>query len=597
MSRKYEVNNVSVESILSWIRDGDVAIPEIQRPFVWDSTKVRDLIDSLYKGYPVGYLITWRNPDIRLKDGTKSSGKRILIDGQQRVTAMTAALMGMEVLDENYNKKSIKIAFNPLEERFEVLNTAIEKDPNWIKDISVFIKGEVNELKFVYDFCKEVPDIIDEILFKKIKKLTEIKHRVIGIIELSHSLDIETVTEIFIRINSKGVVLSQADFAMSKIAVNKEFNGYLIRKIIDYFCHMARNSSIVEAIRKNDPEFVQTDYFSKITWIAKEKQDLYVPTYSDVIRVAFTSQFHRGKLSDLVSLLSGRNFKTREYEKEIEEESFKTFEKGVLEFVNETNFKRYIMIVKSTGIIDKTLIRSQNVLNFGYILYLTLKTKGVDSNKIEKLVRKWLVLSLLTGRYSGSSESQFDYDIKKMLEDSFEVFIENEEKGQLSDAFWDNILVSRLDTSVRSSPYFSLFLISQIKSGDRGFLSKEIEVKHLIEERGDIHHIFPKKYLQKYNLGRGQYNQIANYVIMQSEINIKIKDKSPKIYFNLIKEDITNQKFSITGIENLEELKENMKENCIPESIFEMEVGDYEQFLNERRKLMAQKIKKYYFSL
>ena len=125
MSNKYEVNNSSVESILAWIKQGEIAIPEIQRPFVWDATKVRDLIDSLYKGYPVGYIITWKSPDVKLKDGTASEGKQVLIDGQQRITALTASLLGKEVLDSDYKKKRIKIAFNLQTEEFQTSNPAI----------------------------------------------------------------------------------------------------------------------------------------------------------------------------------------------------------------------------------------------------------------------------------------------------------------------------------------------------------------------------------------------------------------------------------------------------------------------------------------
>lgn len=102
---KYEVNNSSIDGILSFIKNGEIAIPEIQRPFVWDSSKVRDLIDSLYKGYPVGYIITWKNPDVKLKDGTFALGKKVLIDGQQRITALTAAILGQEVVGSDYRKR------------------------------------------------------------------------------------------------------------------------------------------------------------------------------------------------------------------------------------------------------------------------------------------------------------------------------------------------------------------------------------------------------------------------------------------------------------------------------------------------------------
>ena len=125
---KYDVNNCAVSSLLASIKAEEIAIPEIQRPFVWDSTKVRDLIDSLYNGFPVGYIIVWQNPDVKLKDGRISQGKKVLIDGQQRITALTAAIVGNEVINSNYKRVPIRIAFNPLEEKFEVLNPAIQKD-------------------------------------------------------------------------------------------------------------------------------------------------------------------------------------------------------------------------------------------------------------------------------------------------------------------------------------------------------------------------------------------------------------------------------------------------------------------------------------
>src|SRR5947209_13210978 len=134
LTQRYSVTPQAVETVLTWVKSGEIAIPEIQRPFVWDSTKVRNLLDSLYEGFPVGYLISWRNPNVRLKDGTTSAGKRILIDGQQRVTALMAALLGREVLTEDYETIRIRIAFNPIEQKFEVANPAIRKDSTWIDD-------------------------------------------------------------------------------------------------------------------------------------------------------------------------------------------------------------------------------------------------------------------------------------------------------------------------------------------------------------------------------------------------------------------------------------------------------------------------------
>ncbi len=594
---KYSVNNHSVDNIISWISSGEIAIPEMQRPFVWETSKVRDLMDSLYKGYPVGYLIIWKNPDVKLKDGTLSSGKKIVIDGQQRITALTAAIAGKDVVNQQYKKVRIKISFNPIDEKFEVFNPAIEKDSKYINDISEVFKPDFNSFNFAVKYG-ELNNVNPADVSNTITKLTAIKNNSIGVIDLDSDLDIETVTDIFIRINSKGTVLSQADFAMSKISSNEKYGGDVIRKTIDYFCHLNQRPMDLEAIKENDKEFAKLDEFNKIKWIVNNADDIYSPAYTDILRVAFTSQFYRGKLSDLVNLLSGRNFETRDYEEEIAEESYRKLNEGVLKFVNKTNYDRYMMILNSAGIIDSSLIRSDNALNFGYALFILLRDKGIDSNKIETIVRKWLVLSVLTGRYSGSPESMFDYDIKRFNLYDPEEYLKSVELGQLSDAYWDHILPERLNTSVSSSPYFKLYLMAQVHSHDKGFLSKDISIEALIANRGDIHHLFPKKYLQNngHNL-RNDYNQIANYVMTQSEINIRIKDDAPNVYMKKVLDQIDNQDSYIGAITTKEGLEESFKQNCIPEEFVNYTVNHYFDFLHKRRYLMAQKIKEYYFSL
>jgi hypothetical protein len=593
--QKYSVNQHLIETILAWVNSGEIAIPEIQRPFVWDSSKVRDLMDSLYQGYPIGYIIAWRNPNVRLKDGSLSEGKKVLIDGQQRITALTAAVLGQYVINKTYQRVKIKIAFNPIDERFEVQNPAILKDKTWLHDISEVIKGSV--LKIVREYLKLNPDADEELVEKTITKLINIPKKQIGLIELSPDLDIETVTEIFIRINSKGVVLSQADFVMSKIAADTENGGNELRKAIDYFCHLTIAPEFYTHIVDNDQEFAKTEFFQKMQWLKTENEDLYDPDYNDLIRVAFTSQFNRGRLSDLVSLLSGRNFETRTFESEIAQQSFATLKKGVLNFCNETNFKRFLMIIKSAGFISPELIRSQNAINFAYILYLKLRDLGVNSVAIESYVKRWFVYSVLTGRYSGSPESSFDFDIKQISQKPFDEYLKEKEDGELSDAFWNASLPQSLETSVASSPYFHVFLASQVKANDRGFLSKDVLVSDLISLRGDIHHLFPKDYLKKNGLDKSRYNQIANYVYMQSEINIKVGNKPPKEYFNLVISQLEDNNLQVSGISTKEQLFDNLRMNCVPTEILEMEIDDYNEFLTLRRKLMATKIKDYYHSL
>jgi hypothetical protein len=596
---RYSVNNYTVETLLSDIKSGNIAIPEMQRPFVWDSSKVRDLVDSLYKGFPVGYIIVWQNPDVKLKDGTKSIGKKVLIDGQQRITAMAAAIVGQEVLDDHYKWKRIAIAFNPLEEKFEVSNNAILKSAKWIPDIAPVLEPAFDSFSFVMEYCQknEIEDQMPQVN-KIINHLRSIQNNSLGVITLDSRLDIDSVTDIFIRINSKGVVLSQADFAMSKISSNETYGGNITRKTIDYFCHLLESPEDLKDIKNNDRAFAALPEFDAIKWAASKNDPIYKTSYTDILRVAFTYKFKRGRLADLVSLLSGRDFETREFKVEIEEDSFAQLHEAVLQAVNQTNYERYLMIVRSAGIVRKSLVRSQNVLNFGYALYLALRERKIDSNTIEKIVRRWIALSILTGRYSASPESSFDYDIKRFFayDDPME-YLKLTEAGELSDAFWDVNLVQRLNTSVASSPYFNMYLVAQVKAHDRGFLSAQVDVESMLENRGDIHHLFPKNYLTKHSIPQAQYNQIANYVFLQQEINIKIGDKAPDAYMKGVYEQCCTKQPVYGCITDEDELRRNLTQNCIPDGFESMSIGDYDRFLEERRKLMAQKIRNYYFSL
>jgi hypothetical protein len=596
-TQRYSVTPHPIDTLLTWVKSGEIAIPEIQRPFVWDATQVRNLLDSLYHGYPIGYLIAWRNPTVKLKDGTPSAGKRILIDGQQRVTALMAALLGMEVLTKDYETVRIRIAFHPQQEIFEVSNPAIRKDVAWLPDIAEIFSTAAKLLQITKAYTSANPGVDEDSLFSTLETLRKIVNNHVGVIELSDDLDIETVAEIFIRVNSAGSPLNQADFAMSKISVNETYGGNALRKAIDYFCHLAIAPDFYSVIEKNDAAFAKTEYFSQMSWMRKENDDIYDPSYSDMLRVAFTTEFRRGKLQDLVALLSGRNFDTKQYEDAIIQDSFTRMKAAVLRFMNETHFKRFLMIIRSAGFVDASMIGSQNALNVAYSLYLTLRDQKLPPEEIERLVRRWFVMSVLTGRYSGSPESTIDYDVRQIDAQGIQSYSDSLIRGELSDAFWDAGLPQSMDTSASSSPYFRVFQAAQIKLNDKGFLSRDISVRELIEVKSDVHHIFPRDYLKKQGMTRGQYNQIANYAVAQSEINIAIGKKEPSVYIAQVLDQCDGGKKRYGNITDLDELSENFRMNCIPDGVEKMGVEDYRTFLDERRKLMAQKIKKYFETL
>lgn len=594
---KYSVHQQPVETLLSWIKSGDIAIPEIQRPFVWKAAKVRDLIDSLYQGYPVGYIITWRNPDVKLKNGELSAGKKVLIDGQQRITALTAAIVGQRVLNKNYKEINIRIAFNPLNEKFEVLNKALERSPEWINSINPIINDEISITKAINNYLKVNPEVDEDLIIERIENLKRIKNKQVGIIELDHSLDIDTVTEIFIRINQKGVVLSNADFVMSKIASDEQHGGNKMRKLVDYFCRLIVDKNFIKHILDNDKVFANGEYYKAIKWMSSAHDDLYVPDYIDVLRVSFTYKFSRGKFSDLVALLSGRNFGTRSYENKIAEESYAKLSDGLMNFVNQNYYQRYLMIVKSAGLINNKLVSSKNSLNFSYALYLKLRNEGMGETETQYYVKKWLIMSLLIGRYSGSSESMIDEDIKQINDKGIQEYLAQMERTHLGEGFWDFGIISDLESTSVNNNAYNVYLAAQCNLQSVAFLSKSMKISSLIEQRGDIHHIFPKKYLLDNGYVLKQYNQVANFVYTEQATNIKVGKMRPEEYLGKTVNQIQKEEKDISTIDDYDELINNLKVNDIPKEILSYVHENYNDFLVMRRKMMALKIRKYYESL
>lgn len=602
--QKYEIDRHNIGTILNWVSTKEVAIPEIQRPFVWKAKQVRDLIDSLYKGYPVGYLIISRSHDMKLKDGSISKGQRILIDGQQRITALTTALLGRHVLDDEYRERIIKIAFNPFangdEPIFEVQDQSHVKSKNWIEDISVFFQDNFDSFSYVEKFCAMHPEITRSEFNQKILSVKDILSRELGVIELSAGLDIDTVTDIFIRINSKGEALSQADYAMSKIAADDKYGGNALRKVIDYFCHLAKEPAFYNKIAENDKSFLESDLGKELVWLKDDNSSIYDPSYEDMLRVSFIHMFSRGKLRDLVSLLSGRDFETRDYKEEIAEDSFHKLTEGIKHFMHKYHFEQFTLAIKNAGFVSNKLINSQIALDFAYVVFLKLMFSGeVDKTEIKRYVSKWFVMSILTGRYSTSPETKMDSDIRNINERGVVQCLEEIENAEMSDAFWNFALPQRLDSPNSSSPILSAYFAAQIVNADKGLFSATSTVRDLFGS-SDVHHIFPKAYLQKTGTlnNRSIYNQVANYTYLDTPVNIAVGEKAPNIYFGEAFESAEKNNTVFGYPMTLDELKENLRQNCIPLDIVKWDYNNYlNDYLPERRKLMSKKIKEYYNKL
>lgn len=598
---QYSVDSRTIENVIGYIKDGQISIPEIQRPFVWDGSKIRDLIDSLFHGYPVGYLIVWQNPNMKDKSGHTTAGKKIMIDGQQRVTAIMTAIVGLKVLDQDFNERVYKIAFNPYasetENSFEVQSAAILKDKKWIPDISILFKSDFDQFSFIDEYCHANPEMSRSELNKLIIRVTNIRNSPIGIINLDKGLSIEEVTEIFIRINSQGKSLTQADFVMSTIAADELHGGNMLRKSIEYFCHLGKNSEFINQIEK-DKDFVASQYYPIIKWYADSNESIYTPTFDDLIRAAFMSKYFRGKMANLTDLLHGRNFETRTYEEEILADTFVQFSDGVKTFMDKYTMTQFIETIKSAGFVYRRLIYGRMAIDFAYTLFIRLRNdKTIDKLKVNHYVQRWYVMSVLTSRYGAAPESQLERDLRSIKDKGFLRFYD-ETMANYGDDFWNVTLPQTLQTSSSTAPVFCVFLAAQCKQSEDSFLGNGSKVRDLIGT-ADIHHLFPKKFLQKNGIKTAiRYNQVANYAVLSKPVNIAIGSKPPYEYMKEIYDAcLEGQESKYTTIKTLEDLNANCRMNCIPSVFKEMAANDYDHFLEKRRFLMAQKIKEYFYSL
>lgn len=591
----YKITQYSVSSILGYVENSQIAIPEIQRPFVWKGEEVRALIDSLYEGYPIGYLIVWQNSQVRVRNFGKGGTKKILIDGQQRVTALMAALLGKEVLDEQYQSHRIRIAFNPLagkgEERFAVCDTKHEEDSRWIPDISIFFRRDFSFRQFEKEYKEANPDEDFTPLEESVDTLKEIVKHQVGVIELSFLLDIDVVSEIFIRINLQGKPLNQEDFVMSKISVNEQYGGDYIRNCIDYFCHLLREPSFYQVLQQNETEFFNSEYGKALTWCQNEEQSLYIPSYADVLKVVLISYFGKTRIGDLVHLLSGRDgekkiFSKKEISKKVSEEAFEKLGAGVKAFVCEENFQGFQKALKKAGYSCSRLLYSQSVLNYCYAMYLLMYRQGIGEKERESLLSKWITMAMITGHYQSGGESTVQKDYANAQEEGFASYLAQIEELKLTDEFYNNILPEKFtSTTARTAPFLA-YVATQCARGVHSLYS-DVTIEELYKNKTESYQILPKAYLAKCGYKtREIYGQVANLTYISKETKDIIRKKSPVDYKENLEKAI-----------GIEKIRTSLKENGLAETIFTANETDVIQILDDRRRQMALEIRDFYKTL
>ena len=575
----FNTTDFKISNLVNDVDSGIIALPDLQRPFVWKDKQIRDLFDSLYNGLPTGLIILWKIGEMDgeykpIGSDHVTSPNRLVIDGQQRLTSLYTVFTGKKVLDKNYNERQPKIAFNPLTEEIEILNSSREKSPEWINNITEIINGRISTIirEYVANLKDKRPDleIDEEQVEDNLEKIRGIANYRFSIIELSQDLDPEQVSDIFVRINSKGNELNQSDFILTLMSVYWNEG----RKALEEFTKSCRIPSSGE----NSP-------FNTIK---------ATPELEHLLRPTVAYSFLRGRLKYAYLILKGRNLENKTTTEDERDKNFEIFKESQEKVLDLKNWDKYCNLIESIGFMNyDTLISSKFGFYACYGLYLIGRYKfNVDYKKLERIISKWFVFSQLTQRYSFSPESRYERDLVRFRQEDvdFVEILNSIMNSELTDDYWNITLLQRLESSVNNYAG-KIYTVSKIDEGNNILFSKAKLRDHLNpmikskKKSVDVHHIFPKNYLIKNGItDKTDYNQQANYIYIEYSDDIKIRDQPPVEYWPLMLD-------SVSEFDREEIIKNYTKYYDLPHEFWNM---DYFEFLEARRELMAKSIRNYF---
>lgn len=566
--------NYPLSLLIENIDIGVIGLPEIQRPFVWGNAKVRDLFDSMLKGFPVGYFLFWQNG---IGNGHKQIGPNakqkvpslLIVDGQQRLTSLYAVMKGKPVIRENFEQERIYIAFNPIKRTFAVTDAAIRRDPEYIPDISQVW----SEKKGIFGIAKEYLSRIrqsrtiseeEEIKIQNaINDLDNIQNYPFTALEVSSSANEEEVSEIFVRVNSKGTPLNQADFILTLMSVFWDEG----RTRLEEFCREATIPS------KGKPS--SYNYYIQ-------------PTPDQLVRTTIGYGFRRARLNYAYLILRGKDLETEEFSDERREAQFSIYGDAQAKVLDLTNWHEFLKAIQLSGFINEQIISSQTAILYAYVFYLIGKYDyQVDHFELRKIIAKWFFVISLTSRYSGSFESMMEQDLNRLKDvhnaREFINLLEHIIMDTLTDDYWNITLPNQLQTSSARTPSLHAYYASLVKLKARVLFSP-LSVADLInpairEKKSAVerHHLFPRGYLCSQGITEiSETNQVANFALIEWKDNIDISDDSPSKYFPAYLSKYTK-----------EEWKEINFLHALPERWYEL---DYHEFLEQRKKAIAKVI-------
>lgn len=575
-----------VGQLVAGVEQGSISLPDLQRPFVWPAAKVRDLFDSMYRGYPVGTLMFW---DVSEEGATRSisgnsgvSASSQIVDGQQRLTSLYAAIKGLDVQDANYRKKSIRISFHPFTERFEVVTPAHERSPEWISDISrVFespLDAEDDYVEALENSGREVTRDRKREIRSAFKRLEDLKNYRFEVVHIQNDVDKRLVADIFVRINSEGVKLKSYDYILTWLSVFWPEG----REQIENFAEASRRTTD----RASEIAGHRVDWTPKNPFLAVETGHL--------VRTVVALGQNRAKLMDAYSNLQARDRSTGRADGDKQEEELGKLREALPIVTDRVNWTEFIRSIQYAGFRSSAGITSTMNLVASYVVFLLGRTRyGVELTELRTLVASWFFMAQLTGRYTGSSESQIqkDLDMFANLEDGdsrgFEKLVHQTIDVTLTNDFWEfNLPQSLISSNYKNSPAYQCYLAA-LNYLDADMFMLPMKVREWMDPSVGVvkgtegHHLFPRNY-QEQVLGISdtkRINQVANFAPTDWKTNQWISDKSPAEYWpELVAERGRDP----------ERMERQYYWHALPD---DWHLLSYDDFLDQRRSLISRVIR------
>lgn len=578
-----------VGKLVGDVIEGRVGLPDLQRPFVWKDSDVRDLLDSMLKGYPIGYCILWEAPDdqedkkssIGLNDKSYSTPKELVIDGQQRLTALVSSLYGISVKDQTFSDRTIRIAYDPIAREFHTWDAAVEKDARYISDVSEAFRAKRNNeiVEFREDYIdrlneanakRELPVLSPKVRAAVENGINELLNLettyVIPILSISNKADEEQMSQIFIRVNSGGTKLTEDDFIMTLLSVYEPQT----RQRIEDWCEASRKPG------------TGTSYNALLT-----------VKPSHVIRAAVGLGFGRGRLRYARLILNGRNLETKETSTEQREKNFAKFDAALDKVLDLNDWHAFVNALGDAGYLNKGMISSENAIPLSYAISLIAKYRfGIAGMELQRVAKRWFYTAILTQMYSGNFESVFEQQLNAIDElsdaDSFRAWVDSEISARLTDDFFGVTLPNEFDKNRASGPVWNAFLAAQVVLGSRVLFGTGTVAQLLlpassgVKKAYDKHHVFPANFLKG-----GPFENLrdrrANFVCVDYQKNIYIKDEDPRVYVTRFRQELGDDAYEAS-----------CKENALP---LGFEAMDFPDFLSERRVLMSEMIREAFLRL